>query len=470
MFEALVAASATRWRENLFHDYAQPALKWLEAIQPSIVTPRVPTESFGFRMYVPNNSGDLMTAAWARGDTETSMAKFRVEKDVRPTHLLGGDAVQYLFPLADGVCPAFDVLLAATRSMTHLGWGVDMVAGNATVISADDAAQLPGEHWYPTEGAAPTSLRVPINGTLQALVDKYEKFLNRIERNADGNEWFNPAPPLTTFHVVRYRRATDPAARPFAIFELRNNDGSFFSYPQSKLIHVAGMVRHLAIELMAASPPDGIDNVAEWVRTYVAGHRDANTVMHRQFSYLPLPSIGHPHTNPAVRRVMIAAPVGDDRLLRHLTMRLSGQALVPTTRTDIAHPPTLVRVRGDNIARLYTQLANTWSTVTPAILPGHDDHKPQKTQRLIETALRQSGVEQPCEFEWSALSRFPKSLSAHKYDRNQRPAGYIRPDHLLSQTAAHLTLRFNNGVQVPGPLVIGAGRNCGFGLMAALNE
>jgi hypothetical protein len=27
------------------------------------------------------------------------------------------------------------------------------------------------------------------------------------------------------------------------------------------------------------------------------------------------------------------------------------------------------------------------------------------------------GIDQPCEFEWSAFSRFPKSLSAHKYDR-----------------------------------------------------
>ena len=38
----------------------------------------------------------------------------------------------------------------------------------------------------------------------------------------------------------------------------------------------------------------------------------------------------------------------------------------------------------------------------------------------------------------------------HKYGRDKRPAGYIRPDHLLSQTAVHLKLRFNDGVRVPG--------------------
>jgi len=100
------------------------------------------------------------------------------------------------------------------------------------------------------------------------------------------------------------------------------------------------------------------------------------------------------------------------------------------------------------------------------ILPGHTDHKPDKTCKLIEAALRQSGIEQPCEFEWSPFSQFPKSLSAHKYDRDKRPAGYIRPDHLLNNTAVHLKLSFNDGLNVPGPLSIGSGRHCGLGVMA----
>jgi CRISPR-associated protein Csb2 len=470
LFQALVAASAARWRDDLFQSTARPALQWLETIPPSIVAPPVSAESFGFRMYVPNNSGDLMTAAWAHGNTETSMAKFRVEKDVRPTHLRGSEAIHYLFPLTNGVCPHFDVLTAAARCITHLGWGIDMAIGDATVISAESATQLPGELWHPVEGAATTELRIPVHGTLQALVDKYEKFLNRITRDTNGGEWFNPVPPLNAFRVVGYRRATDPTIRPHVVFELRNNDGSFFPYPQRKLIHVAGMVRHMAIERMRASPPGGVGNSTDWVRTYVAGHRDEGSEAHRQFSYLPLPSIGHPHADPAVRRVMVAAPVGDDRLLNHLAMRLSGQTLVPTSITKVAHPPALVRVRGDKIARFYTQPANAWASVTPVILPGHDDHKPAKRRKLIEAALRQSGIEQPCEFESSQFSQFPKSLSAYKYDRNQRPMGYFRPDHLLSQTAMHLTLRFNDDLRVPGPLAIGAGRHCGFGLMAALND
>ena len=132
-------------------------------------------------------------------------------------------------------------------------------------------------------------------------------------------------------------------------------------------------------------------------------------------------------------------------------------------------PPTIVRIYRDIVGRRYTAAANRWASVTPVILPGHDDRKPAKTRKLIKTALAQSLIDQTCEFEWSPFSRFPKSLSAHKYDKRgpeKSRTGYLRPTHLETQTAVHLTLQFNDDAKVPGPLIIGAGRHCGFGLMA----
>ncbi|MEI6540037.1 MAG: type I-U CRISPR-associated protein Csb2, partial [Planctomycetota bacterium] len=158
LFQSLVSAAAQRWRDDEFRNNAQPALQWLERIQPTLVTPRVASESFGYRMYVPNNSGDLMTAAWARGDTDTSMAKFRVEKDVRPLNLQG-EAIRCLFPLSDGACPHFAVLQAAARSVTHLGWGIEMLAGNAEIHTNEHAAALPGEVWRWTTAHTGTGLR-----------------------------------------------------------------------------------------------------------------------------------------------------------------------------------------------------------------------------------------------------------------------------------------------------------------------
>jgi hypothetical protein len=86
-----------------------------------------------------------------------------------------------------------------------------------------------------------------------------------------------------------------------------------------------------------------------------------------------------------------------------------------------------------------------------------------------------------CEFDWSAFSHCPKLLSAHNYVRNKRPAGYIRPGYLLSQTAVHLRIRLGRcevpddpksrwiplESPVPGPIAIGAGRHCGLGVFAS---
>ncbi len=273
-------------------------------------------------------------------------------------------------------------------------------------------------------------------------------------------------PPLRTFRVLRYRRDDEPLPRPFCVFELRKADGNRFRHPHRKLIHLAGMIRHLAIQAMKASPPAGVGD--DWAETYVAGHVKEGQEEHRQFSYLPLPSLGHEHTDPGVRRILIAAPVGDEEWLSDLARHLAGRQLEPLQGNEFgdSDPPFLVPIKGDNVSRCYTQATEIWHSFTPVILPGHDDHKPEKTRKLIEKALAQSRIDQPCEFEWSAFSRFPKSFSAHKYDRNRRLTGYVRPNHLLSQTAVHMTLRFKDGLKMPGPIAIGAGRHCGLGLFA----
>ena len=174
---------------------------------------------------------------------------------------------------------------------------------------------------------------------------------------------------------------------------------------------------------------------------------------------------------------MIAAALGDEGWLDHVVRRLAGKVLKPEPGVPDpfagCDPPILVpipRQASDGVIRCYIEPAHVWHSFTPVILPGHDDHKPDKTGALIERALRQSGIDQACDFEWSAFSRFSKSYSAHKYDQGKRLQGYFRPSYLNNLTAVHLTLHFKEHLQVPGPLVIGAGRHCGFGLMAHFHQ
>lgn len=337
--------------------------------------------------------------------------------------------------------------------------------GNADILEKEAHGLLHGEQWQPTQLSSNNVLRVPIDGTLEALKTRHQAFLRRIDERG-----FLPQDAFTQFKKIAYCRSGDSPNRPFVVFELMTDQGKLSTYPQRKLMKMAGMVRHLAINAMRKTPPPGCD--AAWVEQYVAGHVGVEKGSHRQFSYVPLLTVGHGHGDQLIRRVLITCPAANVAWLNHLASQLNGERLAPENQCEFEEGkiPRLLRISGDAVTRCYTHASKIWHSVTPVILPGHDDHKRAKTRKLIQRALTDSGIVEPCEFEWSAVSRFPKSFSAHKTDRRKQPAGYLRPDHLLSQTAVHLTLRFQE-TKPAGPLILGAGRHYGFGIMAnALSE
>lgn len=481
LFQALVAGVAQRGELDTA---VGKSLEWLQTLDPPIIIAPKSKTGQAITRFVPNNDGDKKFDRQERLTAKPTIPTLMLlDPDQKPE-------VHYVWDISDHADAPIDRIRDAARSLTTLGWGIDMAFADADRADEAKLQTLKGIRWHPKPGVWRDDgmLRTPTvdqETKLCSLCDLrhcHETAMNRIEHGKPLHTVDKPR----VFERVFYSSTERPIGRPVAVFKLVDKNEDAFRYPHAKLIHIAGMVRHLAIEAMEKSPPDEIEKLGEeackaWIDSYVAGHVRDGEAKHRQFSYLPLPSIGHRHTDPSVRRVMIAAPLGDDQFLRHLAQRLNGEQLKPTPQTRLEHPPTLVQVQYDKVASFYTQPANTWASVTPVILPGYDDRKPEKTCKLIQRALAQSGIEQECEFEWSAFSRFPKLLSAHNYVRNKRPIGYIRPGYLLSQTAVHLQIRFGrreipgdpqsrwipSESQIPGPLAIGAGRHCGLGVFAA---
>lgn len=477
LFQALVSAASNLWREDLFHSVARPALQWLERIQPAVVAPQVAPESFGYRMYVPNNSGDLMTSAWARGDTDTTMSKFRVEKDVRPKRL-GSDAIHFLFQLPNDKFPYFETLRATARSVTHLGWGIDMVSGNAEMVTEEQAKDLLGEVWRATSGHAEVNLRIPKLGTLDALVDKHQKFLGRL--SADG---FKPVPPLSAFRIVGYRRATETADRPFAAFSLLKPDASAMRSFDTlrKTREVAGMLRH---SVAAAARDQGWSDVQ--INVFVHGKvADGSTSQSSpacpdRFHYLPLPTINHALGRvESIRRVIIAAPPHCDKQTSWARRAMSGAELI--NRNEVSALLTILP-QSDWVLRQYVNESVTWSTVTPVILPGYDDpdHLRRKLKKgvdvetqqrylarlgsrvdeLLRKAFRQAGYSHELvdqlELDWREVGfRAGVELASR----------YLPPENLNNAPRLHVRVRFPNAVR--GPIAVGSGRFRGFGLMVA---
>ena len=149
-----------------------------------------------------------------------------------------------------------------------------MAYTDAQLIESGQIKELFGVRWYPRPGVQQDSglLRVPVvdtdtqENTLSDLRRVHQSAFNRIEHGKPLNTVEKPK----VFEHVFYESTERLLGRPSAVFELRRDDGNFFAYPLNKLIHLAGMVRHLAIEEMTKSPPDGVDD--DWVETYVAGH------------------------------------------------------------------------------------------------------------------------------------------------------------------------------------------------------
>ncbi|MEX2172199.1 MAG: type I-U CRISPR-associated protein Csb2 [Pirellulales bacterium] len=490
-FQALINAACLRARGRALAPELRSALHVLEVLRPHIVAPRATISGMGYQTYVPHNQNDLVFMGLSRG-MEQSTEAFRklngsvrsATKSFRPMRIetFGDDlpTIHYLYPLnAATVDPAalLRAILPSVRSVHCLGWGIDQVIADATLIDDKQAARLIGERWTPTtRGGQP--LRVHRKGSLDALGQRYDRFLERLT----SSHWT----PVSTLKEdkdidrVRYRRDTDPLPRPYAVFKLLDDNEDPARYPHAKLIHIAGMVRHLAIKAMTGSGAD-----PEFVNRVIRGKRDPSSGNeHKQISYIPLPSIGHAHADGIIRNVMLVAPIGMERELADLARRIDGLPLKPEgefeecksdsspTDTYRAELRLFTPPKGKFIDTHYLGTSPVWHTVTPVILDGHNkkskNDKPEaiarETEKLICKALQRAGIETPCKFTWQALPFLKNCLSAHKYDRDGRHTGYHRPAHLKDLTAVHMRLSFEYAV--PGPLTLGAGRHCGFGLMA----
>jgi CRISPR-associated protein Csb2 len=390
VFQALVAAIAARRSERTRLQFAVPALRWLERQPaPTIIAAVGRTAPTKYRLYVPDNVGDKLAGSWSRGGA-ASLADYRTEKDVQPTLLRDRfEAVHYLWS-ASG--PDFetskDVLFEAARSITHLGWGVDMVAADASVISDAGADGLAGERWRPADDLSGSGLRVPTTGTLDALIDKHDAFLSRL-----GPEGFHPVPPLTAFRVVGYRRATDPLQRPYAAFSLLKPDAThandFRPFDAARRgMAVAGILRHAA---SANSIASAMGWTPEKVANFVLGHGEPigenyAPVQGPRLAYLPLPSIefrngGRDRVVTGIRRAVITVLNGDDGGdLRRLARLLSGSDLIAEESSNAVAMLSQIH-HADPTVKRYTEPAATWATVTPVVLPGYDD--PRKIRKRL---------------------------------------------------------------------------------------
>jgi CRISPR-associated protein Csb2 len=456
LFQALVAAAAARWRDTPTADRADQALRWLESQAAPTIVASSAHVGVPVRVAVPNNDMDVIAAAWAkRREPKKQPSELKTMKSVRTTWVRDGDCVHYLWPLSDTareqVTGLVQTCQAIARSMVALGWGIDLVAGHGRIISEQEAQRLHGERWVPSAGPSPERLRDPVAGTLSALQARHRDFLARL--NGDG---FRPVPPLMAFQYVRYRRQSEPAARPYAAFKLLEPlTGKLRSYAATNSVRVSGMMRHSVAE---AARPTGRSR--EWINQYVLGHRPREVETMPRFSYLPLPSIDHREVVSGIRRVMVAEPMnGSGESATWLRRLLPGQSL--RTDDDTKVVALLAPLENhDWVLGRYVAPSASWATVTPVVLPGSDDGKGKKRERLFLKALNHAGYSPDAlaDVEFRRVPFFRGASDSLSYQ--PRP-----PHYLAGCSVYHVLIRWRQCVA--GPIALGSGRHCGLGVFVS---
>ena len=398
---------------------------------------------------------------------------------------------------AGGFAQHRETILTAVRSITHLGWGVDLVVAEASVLTKAEAASLPGQRWSPVEDPEEKTFRVPRTGTFDELSRRHHAFLNRIQ--GDG---FAPVPPLATFALAHYRSDSEFAPAPRAVFALRQPDDSGYRAfdPVRRGLHVAGMLRH------TASQPELARSLG-WSEAEVArlvlGHGEARGEKHSpvagpRFALVPLPSIEwrgdeRKFSVGSVRRVLVTALGSADReSFTRFVRQLNGQELLDAKTSQ----PTAVLVRQpgtDSVAQRYLQESTTWATVTPVILPGYDDPRKlrkrlnpgttpplsaeeknelirkldARVEHLLRKAIVQAGLPEAlarhAKLEWRSTGFWPGTDLVSRYAVPDQHRRYRR-------LHVRITWRSPDGqpIKIAGPICIGGGKFTGLGLFAAM--
>lgn len=451
VFQSLIAGGKSGTNQLAWSDRHTAALKWIESLDAPFIAFTENSPAKAYRIFVPPNNMDV-----AAKDPKKSPQSLKAAKEIEPKRIDEATA-SYFWPVPDeseavGHLAAIDDLAS---NLVALGWGVDFACAEATL----DSEGPKGRVLLPSNDGTETR-QVPVAGTLASLDARFLAFRNRLTK-----EGVNPSLPEPLMQLIHYRDSSEPPnQRRVKIFTLARAEDSekLYAVPPESTIHVAAWVRNASGKAMAQE-----EFLEDWINSYILGHTSDDSLGHR-ISYLPLPSIGHMHTDPAVRRVLIAEPPGpidaaDREAFDILAIKLSGASLI---REGGSEPHAYLQPVEDlsrGVPPLYLRPSDSWSSVTPVVLHGfnvaRNSISVNKTEKLLVQAFETAGVPaaQIKELSFQPAPLWPNLPAA---------SAFKAPEHLKKWPRLHVRVEFHG--PVAGPIAIGLGRHCGLGVFAGV--
>lgn len=476
LFQALVAAAGLSGQIS----HLRGSLRWLEGLQERPVI-GAPFAKRGQRVmfFMPNNDLDTVQADPRRA------AEIRTAKKFFHPWLF--DAAVPLLYIWQGVIESDDghaqEILGLADRLYQLGRGIDMAWAWGEMLDPADVegllASYPGRIYRPSRGRGGATLPSPRPGSLGSIEKRHEAQRQRFEFASAGRKLevtFRQA-PQPSFGRVAY---DSPPSR--HLYELRtsSSDSDLASWPLPRVSKLVVCLRDGAVERLRAGMPDReteIDRVLVGRRPN--GENDGPTS--ERVRIVPLPSIGHPHADRAIRRILVEVPSSCPLRPDDVAWAFSGLEPIDVETGEV-YPGALTPTESSPMLRHYgvgeKVEARTWRTVTPAALPNAAGRRQIDSAR--KAAEAKGGLERAMEQRRAAGS----VIQALRHAEVRTPVETIRVQREPFEAKGERVEAFSPGTRFPqtrlwhvemcfselvsGPLVIGDGRFLGLGVMAPI--
>ena len=473
LFQALLAGVA---RGVAVPAPAEAALDWLQTLPPPVIVAPRGTPGQPCSSYVPNNDLDvaLPKSKWRLAD---AVASTRVAKRIRPTLFDAAAPVVYCWSIGDERADddQATTLCSMADHLYQLGRGPDMAWAEAELVNGDDAERRLLEHggivYRPAEeGARSAHLLCPQPGLRQSLTARFEGMHARFRMDETRGKPVRAfvQPPRPLLDSIAYG-----AAPHRFVFELRAPDAraGYASWALSGTAALVQDVRDQAARHLRAALPELGDPIERYMIGRNAGERDKPL----RLRIVPVPSVGHEHVHPLIRRLVVEVPQGCPLAREDVAWAFSQVAWAE----DGVVVRELQRVEVDRMAPRFARRARRWRSITPLVLPMARRRRidPGRqaaaakggAERAGEQARATSAVRHALRHADVAVPVAHVQVQREPFDRHgARAERFAAGTRFPKEALWHAAITFTESVS--GPLLLGDGRFVGLGLMQPDDE
>ena len=465
LFQALLSGAA---RGATVPAAAQAALDWLQTLPPPVIAAPRGIPGQACLNYVPNNDLDAVLPGRR---FEDAVARTRVGKRIRPTLFDAAAPVLYCWSVShgdDGHAPA---LCAAADEIYQLGRGVDMAWAEAVVVDFEDAERRLSGHggivYRPSgDGTGSHYLLCPRPGLRQSLTARFEGMRERFRTGGTARK---PVLAFVQPPKPRLRRVAYGAEPHRFVFELREGDAraDYAGWPLSGAAELVQSARDKAAEHLRTAVPDLGDSVERYLIGRDAGAADKSS----RVRIVPIPSVGHEHVDPSIRRLAIRVPQSCPLAPDDVAWAFSQVAWTDDDRVIVRE---LHRVDDDRMVARFDRRGQHWRSVTPLALSMarrrriDPDRRTEEakggTERAAEEARAVAAVHDALRHADVRVPVARVLVQREPFDRRGARAERFAPGtRFPKETLWHAAITFTESVS--GPLLLGDGRFLGLGLM-----